>query len=113
MSLDTHFIFIFYSVLRPKILRMNEVRSTRITAPKIDGTMAIPAICGPHSPKIACPNDEPISPAKMLVKKPIEPPLPVIKPATIPIKAPIIRTQIQYIIGSPIFSLCSFYLLKL
>ena len=39
---------------------------TKITAPKIDGTIAIPATCGPHSPRRACPNEEPIKPAKIL-----------------------------------------------
>lgn len=96
-------IFNFYSVCRLKIPIMNETKTTNIIAPSMDGTIAIPAICGPHSPKIACPRVEPTSPAIVLAINPIEPPLPVIKPAASPIMAPTIKTQIQYNIGSPIF----------
>lgn len=46
----------FYSVCRLKILMMNETKATNIIAPNMDGTIAMPAIWGPHSPKIACPR---------------------------------------------------------
>ncbi|NRO13401.1 hypothetical protein IMAU30046_02095 [Lactobacillus helveticus] len=52
----------FYSVCRLKILMMNETKATNIIAPNMDGTIAMPAICGPHSPKIACPRVEPNQP---------------------------------------------------
>lgn len=93
----------FYSVCRLKILMMNETKATNIIAPNMDGTIAMPAICGPHSPKIACPRVEPTSPAIVLAMKPIDPPLPVMKPAASPIMAPTIKTQIQCNIGSPLF----------
>ena len=56
----------FYSVCRLKILMMNETKATNIIAPNMDGTIAMPAIWGPHSPKIACPRVEPTSPAIVL-----------------------------------------------
>lgn len=89
------FIFNFYSVWRLIILMMNETTMTNITAPSTAETIAIPAICGPHSPKIACPIVEPTSPAIMSAISPIDPPLPVMKLAARPIIAPTIKTQIQ------------------
>lgn len=38
---------------------------TKITAPKIDGTIAMPATCGPQAPNKAWPNEGPINPAKI------------------------------------------------
>ena len=98
----------FYSVLL-SIPSTKETTSTKMTAPNIDGTIAIPAICGPHEPKIAWPKVEPTSPAIKLARNPIDPPLPVMKPAIRPIIAPTIKTQIHDNIGSPICFLFSYY----
>lgn len=99
----THAFIISYTFFRLKNPKTNETTNTKITAPSTDGTIAIPAICGPQEPKIAWPSVEPTSPAKIFARKPIEPPLSVMTPASSPIIAPTIKTQIQYIIGSPCF----------
>lgn len=44
--------FCFFNHRRPV---KNETTATTTTAPKIDGTNAIPAKCGPQCPNIACP----------------------------------------------------------
>ena len=65
---------IYYACFRLNIPVTNEIANTKITAPSTDGTIAIPAICGPQEPKIAWPSVEPTSPAMILARKPIEPP---------------------------------------
>lgn len=45
---------------------MNATTITKITAPKIDGTIAMSATFGPHSPKRAWPSEDPTNPAKIL-----------------------------------------------
>ncbi len=100
-------LFYFYSVFL-SIPSTKETTSTKMTAPNIDGTIAIPAICGPHEPKIAWLKVEPTSPAIKLAINPIDPPLPVMKPAIRPIIAPTIKTQIHDNIGSPICFLFSY-----
>ena len=82
----------------------NETTSTKTTAPIIDGTIAISATCGPQSPRIASPNEEPIRPAIMLVMQPMDLPRPVIAPAIAPITAPTINTHIQCINVPPCLS---------
>ena len=54
--------------------KKNDTTATTMTAPKIDGTNAIPARLGPHAPKSDCPTDEPIKPAMILAIIPMEPP---------------------------------------
>ena len=61
-----------------------------MTAPKIDGTKAIPARLGPQEPKSDCPTDDPIKPAMILAIIPMEPPFLVIPPAIKPINPPTI-----------------------
>ena len=90
---------------RPK---KNETTATTITAPIIDGTIAIPASDGPQEPKIACPIAEPTKPATMLAIQHIDPPLFVIAPAIKPIIAPTINTHNQCIFFS-FFLLSSYY----
>lgn len=58
---------------------------TKITAPKIDGTIAMPATWGPQAPNKAWPNEEPINPAKILAIQFIDLPCPVRAPAIKPI----------------------------
>ena len=52
----------------------NETTAITITAPTIDGIIAIPANEGPQLPRSDCPTDEPIRPAKIFAINPIEPP---------------------------------------
>ena len=73
MPIGMRFI-IYYACFRLNIPVTNEIANTKITAPSTDGTIAIPAICGPQEPKIAWPSVEPTSPAMILARKPIEPP---------------------------------------
>ena len=68
----------------------NETTATTITAPTIDGIIAIPANEGPQLPRSDCPTDEPIRPAKIFAINPIEPPFLVIAPAMRPIRPPTI-----------------------
>ena len=49
----------------------NETTATTITAPTIDGIIAIPANEGPQLPRSDCPTDEPIRPAKYLQSIPL------------------------------------------
>ena len=45
---------------------------TTMTAPRIDGTNAIPARLGPHEPNSDWPTDEPTKPATILAIIPME-----------------------------------------
>ena len=49
-------MLVYLSAFTPKI---KETIITKITAPIIDGIIAIPATCGPHAPNTASPIDEP------------------------------------------------------
>ena len=66
---------------------------TRITAPMIDGIIAMPARLGPQWPRIPCPIADPTRPAIILLIQPIDSPRFVIAPATAPIIAPTIKDQ--------------------
>ena len=57
------------------IVIIHDTKITRIIAPNSDGTIAIPAICGPQAPSKASPRDEPTSPAIIFAIQFIEPPL--------------------------------------
>lgn len=57
------------------IVIIHDTKITRIIAPKSDGTIAIPATCGPQAPSKASPRDEPTSPAIIFAIQFIEPPL--------------------------------------
>lgn len=74
---------------------MKATTITKITAPKIDGTIAMSATFGPHSPKRAWPSEDPTNPAKILAIQFIDLPCPVKAPAIKPITPPTINTQIQ------------------
>ena len=86
--------------------KKNDTIATKITAPIIDGTIAIPANEGPQLPSSDCPIAEPIHPATTFAIIPIEPPLFVIAPAIAPMTPPTINDQIN-----PIFT--SFFHLKI
>ena len=60
---------------------MKATTITKITAPKIDGTIAMSATFGPHSPKRAWPSEDPTNPAKILAIQFIDLPCPVKAPA--------------------------------
>ena len=75
----------------PRTPKIAETIKIKMMAPKIEGTNAIPAKAGPQEPNSACPNQEPIKPARILAIQPIEPPRLVIAPATAPIIAPTIN----------------------
>jgi len=76
--------------------KKKETTATTITAPIIDGTIAIPANLGPHVPNNPCPTADPTNPAIIFAIHPIAFPLLVIAPAIKPIRAPIINDQIIF-----------------
>ena len=53
MKQKAYFFIISYAFFRLKNPKINETTNTKITAPSTDGTIAIPAICGPQAPKSA------------------------------------------------------------
>lgn len=63
-----------------------------MTAPMIDGIIAIPAITGPQNPRRCSPSAEPIKPAMIFAIQLIEPRRFVSQPAIEPMTAPIIKT---------------------
>ncbi len=83
---------------------IQETIITRITAPMIEGTNAMPARLGPQLPNKLSPNYEPINPASILLIQPIAAPRLVSAPATAPIIAPTIKVQIIPIFYSPFAS---------
>lgn len=76
--------------------KTNEIIRTKMTAPMIDGIIAILAITGPPNPRRYSPRAEPIRSVMILPIQPIEPRRFVSQPAIAPIAASIIRTQIKY-----------------
>ena len=75
-----------------KSFKTIETIRTRMTAPMIDGIIAIPAITGPQNPRRCSPSAEPIKPAMIFAIQLIEPRRFVSQPAIEPMTAPIIKT---------------------
>lgn len=78
-----------------KSFNATETIKTRITAPMIEGMIAIPATTGPQDPSKYSPRADPINPATIFAIQLIEPPRLVSHPAIEPMIAPINKLQIR------------------
>jgi hypothetical protein len=79
--------------------KKNDTTATKMTAPMIAGTIAIPATCGPQVPNKPCPIDAPTSPATISKMQPRF--SPAMAPPIEPMTAPTINVHKKCIITPP------------